>query len=69
MRMVFAPLNAGANVTARFTVKTEPLTEAELLPTLIAHELLCRVEALPSTWEFHAVPASFSKYTRFVARS
>ena len=49
MRTVFAPLNAGPNVIARFNVNTEPLVETELLPRLIAHELLCRVEAFPST--------------------
>ena len=49
MRIVFAPLNAGVNVIARFSVNTEPLTEAELLPMLMAHELPCRIEALPNT--------------------
>ncbi len=69
MRIVFSPLNAGVNAIARFSVNTEPVADAELLPRLIAHELPCRIEELPNILEVHAVPASFSKYTRFVARS
>jgi hypothetical protein len=69
MRIVFSPLNAGVNAIARFSVNPEPLADAELLPRLIAHELPCRTEALPNILEVHAVPASFSKYTKFVARS
>ena len=49
MRIVFAPLNAGVNAIARFSVNPELLADTELLPRLIAHELPCRVEALPNT--------------------
>ncbi len=48
MRIVFAPLNAGVNAIARFSVNPELLADTELLPRLIAHELPCRVEALPN---------------------
>ena len=48
MRTVFAPLNAGVNATARFSVNTEPLVETELLARLIAHELPCSTEEAPN---------------------
>ena len=59
MRIVLSPLNADVNAIARFSVNTEPLADAELLPRLIAHELPCRIEPLPNILEVHAVPASF----------
>src|SRR5579872_2177953 len=65
-----APAYPPLNVIARFTVRCVVDIAVELLPRFTLHWLLLNVPALPTAPPLpHAFPASFSRYSVFVARA
>jgi hypothetical protein len=69
MNTLFVPENPDANVTGSVNVSALPLIAAAPLANAIAHWLFCTVPLLPTTPEVYAVPALFSRFSVFVART